>query len=87
MHMADHDNLIDLARRGALAVAEGERDESAALLARVSMAMSSLTAAECEWLSIAVANGAFDRQISEPQEYTGADVPMVATPDGEVWDI
>lgn len=79
-------DIFQAARDGALAVRNADGGRSAHLINEVAAAMRSLSVDECEWLSIAVSNGAFSRQLEAPPK-TDVDVSMISTPEGEVWDI
>lgn len=81
-----HEDILQHARDGALAVANGDSGRSAFLLEQIATLMRSLTVAECEWLSVAVSNGAFNRLLNEPPK-TDIAVDTVTTPAGEIWDI
>ena len=83
--MLEDIDLFQTARDGARAVAAGDGGRSAHLLDAVVEAMRELTLDECEWLSIAVTNGAFSRQMAAPP--AEGDVNMTKTQDGEIWDI
>lgn len=84
--MIEDFDIIQAARDGARAVADGDGGRSAHLLGEVEAAMTELSVGECEWLSIAVSNGAFSRQMgATPAEPTF--VGTQQTPEGEIWDI
>jgi hypothetical protein len=84
--MNEHDELLQIARDGAKAHADDDSGRSRYLISRVADIMLELSVAECEWLSIAVSNGAFNRAINEsPAE--DVNVGVQQTQQGEVWDI
>ena len=78
-------DLFQLARDGAKAAADNDSGRSLHLIDQVAEAMKELTLSECEWLSIAVSNGAYSRQLHATP--TPIDVEMRTTEEGEVWDI
>lgn len=85
--MDDYLDLEELARAGAQAVAAEDFGRSAHLIQLVAERMAYWSLEECEWMSVAVSNGAISKQMSEIPQTDGADIHMEQTPDGEVWDI
>lgn len=81
-----HEDILQYARDGALAVANGDGGRSVFLIEQVASLMRTLSVAECEWLSVAVSNGAFSRLLHEPAK-TDIAVDTVTTATGEIWDI
>ena len=81
-----YEDLLDVARVGAKAAADGDSGRSAHLIEQVAIAMQGLTQEECEWLSIAVTNGSFSRAMSNPAAGS-AEVDIEQTATGEVWNI
>lgn len=79
-------DLTQYARDGAEAIVNGDGGRSAFLMEQVASIMRTLTVAECEWLSVAVSNGAFSRLLHEPASGT-QHVTVESTADGEIWDI
>ena len=80
-------DLLNTAELGSRAAEDGDGGRSAYLMQTVADAMSELTLKECEWLSVAVSNGTFAKQLSEAPPITDYDVDVQKTDKGEVWDI
>lgn len=84
--MTETYDIFQAARDGARAAEDGDSGRSLYLIEEVTAAMNELTTAECEWLSVAVSNGAFAKQMNTlpPQDLY---VDVKETPAGEIWDI
>lgn len=82
------DDILQAAREGSAAAAAGDKGRSSYLIQQVTNAMQELTLDECEWLSVAVTNGAFSKSLSEHAQPDDLDsIVLQSNQKGEVWDI